>query len=67
MSACCELTALGLGVHPDVAASITGLGDAVQVMNHLRDYWARACPACRQRDLLPTASAVQALIERWVG
>lgn len=65
--ACCELTALGLGVHRDVARSVTDLGDAVAVMAHLRDYWTRACPTCRRDDLLPVVRSVETLIERWVG
>ena len=55
---CCELAALGWGVHPNVASTITTPQDGREVLAVLRDFWRRACPDDRQ-VLLDTVRAVE--------
>ena len=63
--ACCELTALGWGVHPAVAKTLNSEQDGHDVLAHLRDFWRMACPDCRQTDLLPVVREVELAIEEW--
>lgn len=57
--ACCTLTALGWGVHPDVARNIHTVREGEEVLAHIRDFWRMACDECRRLDLLPVAREVE--------
>jgi hypothetical protein len=59
---CCELSAHGWGVHPDVAENIGTAAHGREILSVLRDFWRMACEDDR-RHLLPTVRRIEQAIE----